>query len=169
MNGTLVASLGELTDTVVGLLRTELPDERIVPIADADGVSDGEILVTLRSTEDEIRRALATGVRWVHVFGAGVDGVPLDLLGDVVVTCSRGASSVAISEFVLASMLAFEKQLPDVWLDEAPAQWGTVSLGQLAGRTLGLVGLGAIGIEVAKRALAFEMRVVGLRRRPGPA
>jgi phosphoglycerate dehydrogenase-like enzyme len=106
-------------------------------------------------------------MRWVHVLGAGVDGVPLELLRDVEVTCSRGASSVAIAEFVLATMLAFEKQLPEVWIS-TEAQWGRPSLGELAGRTVGLVGVGAIGVEVAKRALAFDMEVVALRRTANP-
>jgi phosphoglycerate dehydrogenase-like enzyme len=106
------------------------------------------------------------GIRWVHVLGAGVDGFPMDVVGDRVLTCSRGASAPAIAEFVLAAMLAFEKQVPEVWIREPPARWNVAALGGLRGRTTGIVGLGAIGTEVARRALAFDMRVLGLRRRP---
>jgi phosphoglycerate dehydrogenase-like enzyme len=165
VSGSIIASLGELTDVVVAGLRSSLPDERIVPVAEAAGVTDGEIVVTMRSTPEDLQAALATGARWVHVLSTGVDGVDLSLLRGVdVVTCSRGASSVAIAEFVLATMLAFEKQLPSLWISEA-SQWGRPALGQLAGKTLGLVGVGAIGAEVARRALAFDLRVVALRRR----
>jgi len=104
----------------------------------------------------------------VHVLGAGIDRFPLDVVGDRTLTCSRGAGAPAIAEFVLAAMLAFEKQLPESWITEPPHQWSTATLGGLAGRTLGVVGLGSIGTQVATRALAFDMKVVALRRSQRP-
>jgi phosphoglycerate dehydrogenase-like enzyme len=103
----------------------------------------------------------------VHVLAAGVDGFPLGAVGDRAITCSRGASAPAIAEFVIASMLAFEKQFPATWLSEPPARWNIASLGTLRGRTLGLVGIGAIGAEVARLARALGMDVQALRRRTG--
>ena len=75
-----------------------------------------------------------------------------------------------IAEWVLAQLLAFEKQLPASWITELPEHWNTAQLGGLQGRTLGLVGLGGIGAAVAERALPFGMRVVAVRRsaRPSP-
>jgi len=70
---------------------------------------------------------------------------------------------------VMAMMLAFEKDLPASWIDAPPARWNVASLGGLAGRTLGLVGIGAIGTEVARRALAFDMEVLAYRRTSAPA
>jgi phosphoglycerate dehydrogenase-like enzyme len=78
---------------------------------------------------------------------------------------------VPIAEYVLAVMLAFEKRLPEEWLTEPPPEWNVPQggpLGGLAGATLGLVGVGAIGTEVAKRALAFDMDVVAHRRSSSP-
>ena len=66
-------------------------------------------------------------------------------------------------------MLAFEKNLPDAWITAPPRQWNVASLGGLAGKTLGVVGLGAVGLDVARRALAFDMGVVALRRTARPA
>ncbi len=108
-------------------------------------------------------------VTWAHVLGAGVDRFPFDALGDRQLTCSRGAASVAIAEWVMAVMLAFEKSLPESWIEAPPAQWNIASLGTLSGRTVGLIGLGAIGTEVARRALAFDARVVAFRRTTAPA
>ena len=106
-------------------------------------------------------------IKWVQIAGTGVDRFPQELYGNGrVVTCARGAVAVPISEFVLASMLAFEKQIPDVWLHEAPERWNLASLGGLEGRTLGLVGLGGIGTAIVERAQAFGMRVVATRRHP---
>ena len=97
-------------------------------------------------------------MRWIHAFSTGIDGFPLDVVDGRQFTCSRGASAVPIAEFVLASMLAFAKRLPETWLSGAPERWGFASLDVLAGKTVGLVGVGAIGTEVARRALAFDMR-----------
>jgi phosphoglycerate dehydrogenase-like enzyme len=130
---------------------------------------NAEILVTLLDDPQNIRRLLVPSVRWVHVLGAGVDGFPFDAVGERAITCSRGAASVAIAEWVLAMMCAYEKGLPDSWIGAPPAQWNVASLGGLSGRTLGLVGVGAIGTEVARRALAFDVEVLAHRRQDAPA
>jgi phosphoglycerate dehydrogenase-like enzyme len=113
--------------------------------------------------------ALAACVPWVQLSGTGVDKVPHEMYQSRVVTCARGASAIPISEFVLAAMLAFEKRLPEVWLDEPPEHWNFAELGGLQGRTLGLVGLGGIGSAIAERAVPFGMRVRATRRTAAPS
>jgi phosphoglycerate dehydrogenase-like enzyme len=71
---------------------------------------------------------------------------------------------VPISEYVLATMLAFEKDFPANWLSGVPKHWNFQRMDSMAGKTLGLVGLGGIGARIARLAVAFEMDVVGLRR-----
>ena len=172
--GEILVNMGRFNDGFVPVLRTQLPDETIRAWPDDGAGDDPEILATLSivgESEESVASALRTGVRWVHVLGAGIDAFPLDKLGDRVLTCSKGATSVPIAEYVLAVMLAFEKRLPEQWITEPPAEWNTPSggpLGGLAGATLGLVGVGAIGTEVAKRTLAFDMHVVASRRSPDP-
>jgi phosphoglycerate dehydrogenase-like enzyme len=112
---------------------------------------------------------LAARVHWVHNHGTGLDGLPDSVFEVPLLTCSRGAGAIPISEFVLASMLAFEKQLPEVWLREPPARWNVAALGTLYGRTLGLIGIGGIGTAIARRALSFGMEVVAFRRHDTPA
>ena len=111
----------------------------------------------------------AQRVDWVHLAGTGIDSFPPELFDDRTVTNARGASAIPISEFVLAAMLAFEKHLPETWIHEPPEHWNFASLGWLNTRTLGLVGLGGIGLAVAERALPFGMEVRALRRRPEPS
>jgi phosphoglycerate dehydrogenase-like enzyme len=100
----------------------------------------------------------------------GVDEFPLDELRGTVLTNNRGGAAAPISEWVLAMMLAFEKDLPRSWIDEPTEQWYVAPLGTLQGRRLALLGLGSIGEAVARKALAFEMSVVAMRRsdRPSP-
>jgi phosphoglycerate dehydrogenase-like enzyme len=109
------------------------------------------------------------GVAWIHTVGTGVDRFPLHLVGERTLTCSRGASTIPIAEWVLATMLAFEKRMPEIWLTEPPERWHFAQLGGLHGRTLGLVGLGGIGAGVAERAVPFGMRVVAVRRTAAPS
>jgi phosphoglycerate dehydrogenase-like enzyme len=159
---------GRWGDALCTGLQGLLPEEHLVP-ASSDEAAGAEVLATLVDEPAAMAEVLRPPVRWVHVLAAGIDGFPLDVVGERVLTCSRGASAPAIAEFVLAAMLAVEKQLPALWLSEPPAEWNVAALGGLAGTHLALVGIGAIGTEVARRALAFDMEVAALRRRPAPA
>ena len=144
---------------------TAIPHEGQLPA----GV-EGEVLLTLAWGSSNLADVLGRGVRWIHALGTGVDAFPLHLLTDQTLTCSRGASAVPISEWVLATMLAFEKRLPESWIRSLPAGgWSRARLGALAGKTLGLVGLGGIGAAVAARALPFGMRVLAFRRTAAPS
>ena len=171
VGGPIVVHAGPFSGALADNLRDLVPaDETVVACADGRSVPpDADVLVALAGDPATISELLASSVSWVHVLGAGVDGFPLDALGGRRLTCSRGASAVPIAEWVLAVMLAFEKKLPESWVDAVPAHWNIASLGSLAGRTVGLVGLGAIGREVARRTLAFDARIVAVRRTAAPA
>ena len=150
----------------------QFPDVEFVCVprqGDLGDEASGDVLLTIPRGYPNLAELLDRGVEWVHVTSTGIDGFPLELLGDRVMTCSRGASAIAISEWCLAMMLAFEKDLPGVWLREPPERWFTAELGALYGKTLGLIGLGGIGSAVARRALAFDMRVLAVRRTVAPS
>lgn len=153
-------------------MEREFPAVEFVEVPYGDEVPpdlQADVLLTSTLVGDQLPDLLDTGVTWVHSIGTGVDGFPFDLLGGQTLTCSRGASAIPISEWCLAQMLAFEKQLPDSWVTEPPEHWFFADLGVLHGKRLALVGMGAIATEVAKRALPFGMEVVAYRRREAPA
>ena len=157
---------------VADQVRAAVPDVELIEIpgeGELDEGIDGEVLFTIPWNLPNLEHVLGRGVRWVHTMGTGVDRFPLELVGERTLTCSRGASAVPIAEWVLAQMLAVEKRLPESWITTGPEQWHTAQLGGLAGRTLGVVGLGGIGAAVAARALPFEMRVVARRRSDAPS
>jgi phosphoglycerate dehydrogenase-like enzyme len=162
--GVIVVNAHPYGEAMAAGLTGAAPEETfVVCSSEQPPPEDAQVLVTLLDDPDSIRSLLVPSVQWAHVLGAGVDGFPFEALGPCTLTCSRGAASVAIAEWVLATMLAFEKSLPRSWITAPPAQWNIASLGGLAGRTLGLVGVGAIGTEVARRALAFDMAVLAYR------
>jgi phosphoglycerate dehydrogenase-like enzyme len=166
----VLSQMGEGFDVVIApyLPSVDLiavPSEGPVPRTIA-----GDILLTPGwAAPPNLEDVLERGVRWIHTLGIGVENFPLALLGDRVFTCSRGASSVPISEWVFAVILAFLKKLPDMFIVEPPSEPQFVPLGVLTGTTLGLVGFGGINREVARRGLAFGMDVVACRRRPEPS
>jgi len=125
--------------------------------------------------------ATATKLRWVHSSAVAVETLCLPELfaRNVVVSNTRGVQAVPIAEHTLAVVLALSKQLPLVLEHQRHAHWaqndfrGDRLPWLLSGRTLGLIGVGTIGAEIASRARAFGMRVVAVRRRrehgAGPA
>jgi phosphoglycerate dehydrogenase-like enzyme len=150
-------------------IRERFPEVEVVEVP-LEGELDPELRgdALLARPGSAASAELAGRVRWVHNHGTGLVRLPDEVFGVPVLTCSRGAGAIPISEFVLATMLAFEKQLPDVWLSEPPTHWNAADLGSLHGKTLGLIGIGGIGSAIARRALPFGMEVVGLRRHDTP-
>jgi phosphoglycerate dehydrogenase-like enzyme len=117
---------------------------------------------------------LAPNLRWLQYPGAGVDGLRvnglLDQQSQVVVTTAIGIHSATISEYVFGSMLMFNWNWPQMVRLQDSHLWakssGWYNLGgrELAGQTLGIVGLGSIGRRIAQVGHAFGMRVLGIRR-----
>ena len=153
-------------------LRAQFPDVVFVPIPTTGELppdAKGDVLLSTAIGADTLVAALDRGVRWVHTIGTGVDRFPVeDVHDDQVLTCSRGASAIPIAEWTLAMMLAFETRLPETWITAPPVppnRWHQAGLGGLHGSTVAILGLGSIGVEVAKRSLSFGMRVRAIRRR----
>jgi len=109
---------------------------------------------------------LAPKLRWAQLTTVGADAIlgrtgPLSIR----VTVARGMPSPGIAEFVMMVMLMLSKQAPRFMAAQRERRWDrNLSPTELTGRTVGIVGLGSIGRAVAKRARAFDMAVLGLRR-----
>lgn len=146
------------------------PDAEVVCVSEHDPVPDGlagDVLVAFPRSAPQVA-VLAPRVRWMHVMGTGIDWLPETAFETPILTCARGGSAVAISEFVLAAMLAFEKQLPELWARPPGEVFTPARLGGLHGRRLGLVGLGGIGRAIVQRAQAFGMVVDAVSKHGRP-
>lgn len=110
----------------------------------------------------------AKRLQWVHVNAAGIDTLAdNDLFCETTIpfTTSAGANAPAVAEYALALLLALAKGFPQLMAAQRRRRWQDTHMPQLAsGRTLGIVGFGHIGRELAHRALSLGMRVVAMRR-----
>ncbi|GCD94700.1 D-2-hydroxyacid dehydrogenase [Embleya hyalina] len=111
--------------------------------------------------------ALAPNLRWVQSCAAGNGqllsaGLPTERIR---LTGAAGVNGAPIAEFVLARLLAFVKRHRDLDTAQRARRWRPAFGGLVQGRTLGLIGVGGIGTQIARRAQAFGMRVHATRRR----
>jgi Phosphoglycerate dehydrogenase and related dehydrogenases len=107
-------------------------------------------------------------LRWIQALTAGVEGwisLP-DLRPDIALTCARGTHRVQMPENILGALFHLTKPYAQATLDQRDRRWTRRISEPLAGKTLGVLGLGEIGRELAKKAQALELRVIGTRRSP---
>jgi phosphoglycerate dehydrogenase-like enzyme len=110
---------------------------------------------------------MAPNLRWVHSRSAGLDKLLFPELAqsDVVLTNGSGVFSPSLGEFALTAMLYFAKDLPRMLRNQAAGVWEQFTVEEIAGRTVGIVGYGDIGKQVARRAHAMGMHVLATKRR----
>ncbi len=110
-----------------------------------------------------------TALRWVQALTAGVEGwlaLP-DLPADLALTSARGTHGEAMPENILGAIFHIAKPYHAIALDNREARWTRRVATPLTGKTLGILGLGAIGRELARKAAALDLRVAGTRRGAG--
>jgi phosphoglycerate dehydrogenase-like enzyme len=127
-----------------------IPDEYL----DTHIVGTGVIVERVHEMKD---------LQWVMTFSAGVDHWEKwgKLPKHVPLTNLPGGSGIPIAEFVIGLMLNLAKKYNQLWDQQKERKFIRIRGEELYGKTLGIVGLGGIGRQIAKRAKAFDMRVIG--------
>ena len=160
----------------VDALRERFPAIQFIhatsPEQRADGLRESDAAYTWILSSQEL--AQAPKLKWVHTSAVAVETLCLPELfaRRIAVSNTRGVQAIPIAEHVMAVVLALAKQIPFVLDNQQRSRWAQNEfIGErlpwlLHGRTLGLIGVGTIGSEIARRADAFGMRVIALRRRP---
>jgi phosphoglycerate dehydrogenase-like enzyme len=109
-------------------------------------------------------------LRWAQVMTAGVEGwmsLP-DLPANLTLTCARGTHRESMPENIIGALLYVAKPYAAAVENQKIGKWVQSPAQPLTGKTLGILGLGAIGLEVARIAAALGLRVIGTKRRPEP-
>ena len=109
-------------------------------------------------------------LKWIQALTAGVEEwlVRPDLREDIALTCARGVHRVAMPENILAALFHLTKPYVAAAFDQREHKWTRRLSEPLAGKTLGILGLGTIGQELAKKAAALELQVIGTKNEPVP-
>jgi phosphoglycerate dehydrogenase-like enzyme len=159
----------------VDRLRADFPQHTFLDAWDRETVRrrlpDAEAAFTPFVDRDVF--ASASRLRWVQSPAAGVGSLmfPELLTSDVVITSARGVRARSMAEHVLGVTIALARLLPAALRAQTQHRWAQEELETgartLKGQRMGIVGLGAIGLEVANIAVPFGFRVSAIRRRSG--
>jgi phosphoglycerate dehydrogenase-like enzyme len=158
-------------------LQAEFPQVRVIHLPRYDEldaqISDAEVVIAWSIRPEQIKSARK--LRWIHSPAAAVHQLMYSEItdSDIVVTNARTVHGPVVAEHVIAQIFALAKKLPQAVRLQRNRVWGQENLWndvprvrEVAGATLGLVGLGSIGREVAKRAAALGMNVIAVREHP---
>jgi phosphoglycerate dehydrogenase-like enzyme len=144
--------------------RVELHGCRLDQEPPAELLERCEAMLAWRSTPGTLPRMKR--LRWIQSQTAGVESwlaMP-DLPEGIALTCARGTHRIQMTENILAALFHLTKPYTAAAFDQRERIWTRRISEPLAGKTLGIVGLGAVGCEVARKAAALELRVIGTRR-----
>lgn len=129
----------------------------------------------LANTEAMMATAVPPGLlpsmkklRWAQAMSAGVDqwfALP-DLPANLTLTCARGTHTESMPENIMAGLFYVAKPYATAAANQKGSRWVHTVAQPLTGKTLGILGLGVIGAEVARMATAFGIKVIGTKRRP---
>lgn len=153
---------------LVSALDSRLPPEAIenaiTPEETTELVADADILVVGR-LENEWLNA-GRKLQLLQTLWAGVDLYPLDTIegAGVAMANAAGVHAKPIAEHVLGYMLQFERDLLEATENRRRGVWESLSGGELGTKTVGIVGVGAIGSRVSELASAFGMETIGTKR-----
>ncbi len=156
-------------------LRCAFPQHTFIDVWDEDGIRrlipDADVAFV--PYVDRAMLASAPRLRWIQSPAVGVGGMlfPEMIASPIVITTARGIRARAIAEHVLGVTIALARQLHVAVRHQVAHEWvqdrieASGAVRTLLGRRMAIVGLGSIGLEVARAASAFGLRVSAIRRR----
>jgi len=143
---------------------------RLVEPEDIDRAAlDADILVTVDLSPDALRKARR--LKWVQSWAAGPNELLNDAMRDspAVLTSAKGNGAVPLAEHGIMLMLMLARNARRLLRAQDESRWDKFLHGELAGRTCGIIGAGNAGAELALKARAFHMNVLGYRRQQRPS
>jgi D-2-hydroxyacid dehydrogenase (NADP+) len=151
----------ETVKAIPGLDVVLAPDRDAVA---AELAAGAELLVTSYWRDD----FLTPGLRWVVGNGAGTDQYPLEKFrrNGIELTTAHGVHAACVAEHAFALLLGVTRGIGKSVRNSVAHSWSPMPMEELGGKRMAVIGLGRIGEEVARRAIAWDMEVAGLKRTP---
>ncbi|RNA66675.1 D-2-hydroxyacid dehydrogenase [Alteribacter keqinensis] len=134
-------------------------------------LKDAEVIAGWKPEMNNVVAEPEANLRWVQAWSAGINGLPLDKLEgkETVITSANGVHAYPISETIFGHMLALTRKIHTYVKQQQTKTWHHANMNlELHEKTVGIIGVGAIGKETAKIAKAFEMTVLGVRNSGEP-
>ena len=170
-------NLWSLPDWFVPKLCQDFPSLQVVNLDDYNAIDaeipDADIAIGWAFRPQQIR--LAKKLRWIHSTAAAVHTLmfPELIESDIILTNARDVHGPVVAEHVIALIFALAKKIPQAVRMQQKHTWGQHNIWEappqtreIAGATLGLIGLGTIGREIARHASGMGMKVVAAREDP---
>jgi len=133
-------------------------------------IEGAEVLMMPWTLSNETKQAILDlpTLKWVHLTSAGVEHVLDDRMGsmDITLTNASGVFDLPIAETVLTYILMILKRMPEFLEQQSEKTWKRLRLREAAGLTVGVIGAGSIGTEIARLCKGLGMRVIATRRHP---
>jgi phosphoglycerate dehydrogenase-like enzyme len=163
--------LTEQVESVPGVRCVRISaDGRIHGDADESAFAEAEILLRGGITAGVLDHIVGRSprMRWIHSASAGIDRVatPLVRARSLTVTNARGVFSQPIAEYVVMMALATARRLPQLLELQRERTWQPLRGRELSTMTVGIVGYGSIGAEIARLLAPFGPRIIATRRHP---
>ncbi len=164
-------------EAVLDALRPQYPHITFAHCPDRAALSaalaDADVYLGWLSREEFLA---ARRLRWIQSPSSGIDrflAIPELAQGQVLLTSARGTHGACLAEHTFAMILAFTRRIREYVLAQGRHEWANRELRpamrELTGATMGIIGLGAVGRAIARRAAAFDMRVVAVDAVPAEA
>ncbi|MFU0789639.1 D-2-hydroxyacid dehydrogenase [Virgibacillus proomii] len=166
---TLVINL-KLEESLVRTIKQFLPDWNIVAANDSvlltDDLKQAEIILHWSQKIEPLVLEENKNLKWLQTWTAGIDSLPLPELQQkgIYVTSANGVHAYPISETIFALILGLTRKIHTYVRQQLEKKWYHARLNlEIHHQTMGIIGVGAIGLETAKIAKAFGMQVLGVR------
>jgi phosphoglycerate dehydrogenase-like enzyme len=165
----MILSSGRLRDEIKAQMKEQFPEEEFhfhnkMKEAAVD-LDKAEVLITYGEDLTDHFLEKADSLKWIMVISAGLDKMPFEALQkkNILITNARGIHKTPMAEYTISMMLQVSRKAKELMENQKQHIWDRkIPMDEISGKTIGILGTGAIGTEVARLAKAFNMNTIGL-------
>lgn len=156
------------------MIKKEMPTAEVVRAVDVKAkereIRDCQIIAAGGSGIPTDILKTAENLQWIQAWSAGVnhftkpDLVQFLIDNNIKLTTTSGIHGNIIAEHVMGMVISFSRSLMQLYQQQKNNVWRKIKVSQLEGKTMAVIGVGSIGLEIAERAKAFKMKTIGIKR-----
>lgn len=165
-----IVSCASISENLLKEITVTFPDfiyEKNILELDRNVLNEVEVLVGYPFNITEKVLENLPKLKMIHIMQSGVEGLPYHILieKNIIVTSSRNINSVTISEYLFEKILGITRNSLEFHYSQKNKEWNTdTNIDEIYEKTIGILGYGAVGKQLAQRAKAFGMKVIATKR-----